>query len=273
MSISRYAALAALVALSACGADGGGVTEPDPDPVGDVCTGAYCHPDLIAGRGYDAFYKKILMAGDIPIISSHRVSDGALEAAALVVDSMLAASATVREQLVQGGAYVGVMDDTEVTTDIPEHAFLANDPNTDWDTRARGLGGTPARPITTVGEENLLCLTGDVYAGESILVHEFAHTIHLVGIALLDAGFPRELQAIFDDAMAEGLWGDTYAATNSTEYWAEGVQSWFDTNQRPQAGIHNEVDTRAELADYDPRLHDLIARYFTASGWSPECGG
>ena len=28
----------------------------------------------------------------------------------------------------------------EVTTDIPEHAYLKDDAHTDWDERARGLG-------------------------------------------------------------------------------------------------------------------------------------
>jgi hypothetical protein len=51
---------------------------------------------------------------------------------------------------------------SEVATDIPEHRFLADDPEVDWDTRARGLGGTPGVPITTGAEENLLCLAGDV---------------------------------------------------------------------------------------------------------------
>ena len=41
---------------------------------------------------------------------------------------------------------------TEVTTEIPEHRHLANDPNTDWNKRARGLGGAPNYPITTAGE-------------------------------------------------------------------------------------------------------------------------
>jgi len=101
--------------------------------------------------------------------------------------------------MINRGAYVGIMARTEVTTDIPEHAHLANDPDTDWNQRARSLGGTPNNPITTAGEENLLCLTEDRYRGENILVHEFAHGIHLIGIAFLstapwwaESGWMRE---------------------------------------------------------------------------------
>ena len=50
------------------------------------------------------------------------------------------------------------------------------------------------------------------------------------------------------------LWANTYAATNEQEYWAEGVQSYFDTNIEaiPSNGIHNHVNTRAELRNIRP---------------------
>ena len=49
----------------------------------------------------------------------------------------------------------------EVTTDVPEHAFLASDPNNDWDKRARGLGATMKNPVGSSAEENILCHTDD----------------------------------------------------------------------------------------------------------------
>ncbi len=42
----------------------------------------------------------------------------------------------------------------EVTTDIPEHTSLGSY----WNERARGLGATWGRPVSTAGEENALCL-------------------------------------------------------------------------------------------------------------------
>ena len=57
-----------------------------------------------------------------------------------------------------------------------------NDPKTDWDKRARGLGGK----ITSCGEENLLNLKGDRYRSENILIHEFSHAIHRYGIGVVD---------------------------------------------------------------------------------------
>ncbi len=45
-------------------------------------------------------------------------------------------------------------------------------------------------------------------------------------------------------------------------------KSWFDANREalPPNGIHNEVDTREELARYDPALAELVAEVFPA-GW------
>ena len=54
-------------------------------------------------------------------------------------------------------AFVAVMSQEEVTTDIPEHRYLRNDPSgRNWDQTARGLAGTLSLPITTAAEENLL---------------------------------------------------------------------------------------------------------------------
>ena len=45
---------------------------------------------------------------------------------------------------------------------------------------------------------------------------------------------------------------------NDREYFAEGVQSWFDNNREPDHD-HNHVNTRAELIEYDPALAALFS--------------
>ncbi|MFM7073807.1 MAG: hypothetical protein ACKO38_18640, partial [Planctomycetota bacterium] len=52
-----------------------------------------------------------------------------------------------------------------------------------------------------------------------------------------------------------------YASVNHHEYFAEGVQSWFDDN-RAHDHDHNHVDTRAELREYDPGLAALCEAVF-----------
>ncbi|MBN2473042.1 MAG: hypothetical protein JXB62_00440 [Pirellulales bacterium] len=66
--------------------------------------------------------------------------------------------------------------------------------------------------------------------------------------------------------MNRGLWKGKYASSNRAEYWAEGVQSWYDTN-RENDHDHNHVNTREELREYDPDLAALIAEKLGESLW------
>ena len=61
--------------------------------------------------------------------------------------------------------------------------------------------------------------------------------------------------------MKNGLWKSKYASTNHAEYFAEGVQSWFNNN-RPPDHDHNHVDTREELRAYDPGLAAICEEVF-----------
>jgi hypothetical protein len=60
----------------------------------------------------------------------------------------------------------------------------------------------------------------------------------------VDATFDRRVKASYDAAMKAGLWKGKYASVNHHEYFAEGVQSWFDNN-REDDHDHNHVNTRA----------------------------
>jgi hypothetical protein len=130
-----------------------------------------------------------------------------------------------------------------------------------WDARARGLGGNTTDPLCSCGEENLLAFRGDPYSTENIFIHEFAHNLHLRGMVNVDPTFDPRLKAAYDAAMKADLWRGKYAATNHHEYWAEGVQSWFDDN-RENDHDHNHVNTRAELEDYDTGLAALCREVF-----------
>lgn len=220
-----------------------------------------------AGIGLDPFYEKYADAGGLPVVSSGRVPDQALVVAAEVVDHMLARRPDLRKVLIQGHARIAVMAWNERTTDIPEHSRL--EPKTYWDERARGLGGTPFIPTTSCAEENLLGYADDRYNGECILIHEFSHAIHEIGLNVMDKEFEGRLKELRRKAMARGLWKDTYAATDDKEYWAEGVQSYFDANlpADPPNGIHNHVRTREQLQKYDPELARFIDEAFGRNPW------
>ena len=59
----------------------------------------------------------------------------------------------------------------------------------------------------------------------------------------------------------KGLWKNTYASKNSTEYWAMAVQIWFNVNYSTTDADENYIRTKAQLKYYDPVIYDLVARY------------
>ncbi len=214
------------------------------------------------------FYKKYLSANGLPIVSSEKVADEAFFVARDIVIKMVEKEPQVLKNLISQKIRLAIMARTEVTTDIPEHSDLFQAfPGTDWNKRARGLGPTLARPACSVSEENLLGYNGDPYRGESILIHEFSHAIHQIGINL--ESFNLKLTETYQHAIKSGLWQNAYAVTNASEYWAEGVQSWFDANleSRPADGIHNEINTRNKLKKYDPKLAKLMLEWFVDDDW------
>jgi hypothetical protein len=214
----------------------------------------------------DPFYKKYIDANGIPIVSSWRVPNRAiLQARSIVVYMTSILPKPVLDKMKASKLRVGVMGRYEGTTNIPEHHHLVNDTSLNWDLRARGLGGDLELPLTTCAEENLLCYQIDKYHAEDILIHEFAHSIHLIGIVQVDTTINTRLQRALNAAKAAGKWKDTYTATDIYEYFAEGVQDWFNVNAEVPVpdGKHCYVNTRDELKDYDPTLYAIIKEYFS----------
>ncbi len=209
--------------------------------------------------GLSSFYEKYVSASSYPVVSSGKVNDYALKEAAYLIDMMLAERPDVRKAMIASGSRMIVMARDEFTSDIPEHSHLR--PEDWWDARARGLGGSRDDAVCSCGEENLLGLEGDPYASENILIHEFAHNIHYRGLVNVDSSFDDRLKQTYERAMAQGLWEGKYASTNHAEYFAEGVQSWFNNNRQPDHD-HNHVDTRKELKEYDPGLASICEEVF-----------
>lgn len=207
----------------------------------------------------NSFYAKYVDANGYPIVSSAKVNDYALKEAAYLIDMMLANRPDIRQAMVDSGSRMIVMAHDEFTTDIPEYSHLR--PKDYWDVRARGLGGSREEPVCSCAEENVLAFEGDPYSTENILIHEFAHNIHLRGMVTIDPTFDTRLEQTYDRAMANGLWKSKYASTNHAEYFAEGVQSWFNNNRQPDHD-HNHVDTRKELKEYDPGLAAMCEEVF-----------
>jgi cyclophilin family peptidyl-prolyl cis-trans isomerase len=211
-----------------------------------------------------SFYHKSVMVGSLPIVGSDGVSDAALLEAAWIVEHLLGDRDDILDAMAGQQVRLVVMAYDEFTTDVPEHAHL--EPAVYWDRRARGLGATPEAPAVSCAEENLLGFSDDPYKQENILIHEFAHAIHSMGLNRVDPTFEGRLREAYDSAQQRGLWRGTYAITSPAEYWAEAVQSWFDDNRENDA-LHNRVDTRAELNEYDPQLAALCSEVFGDGVW------
>ncbi len=220
--------------------------------------------DLVAAFSLSPLYTKHLMVGGFPILGSRTAADGGLREAAYLVERLIGHRPDILDALARRRVRFVVMATTERTTDVPEHADLV--PKEYWDRRARGLGATAARPAVSCGEENLLDLEGDPYAAENILVHELSHAIHEMALADLDPSFDMRLQQAYEAARVAGRWSRTYAMENHREYWAEGAQSWFDTNRRND-DVHGPIATRADLIHYDPPLAALLAEVFGNEPW------
>jgi len=251
--------LAALLAASAL------AQTPDTGPQ----TGAQDRPApptqaLVERLDLAPFYRQHLSAGGFPIVGSDKVQAHAFLEARYLINAMLRGRRDIRAALIKNKVRFSIMAAAEMTTAIPEHSDLT--PSKYWDRRARGLGATRRRPAVSCGEENLLRFRGDPYRQENILIHEFAHAIHQMALNDLDKTFDKRLNTAFQAARKAGLWKGKYAGSNRNEYWAEGVQSWFDTN-RPPDHDHNHVDTRDELRDYDPGLAALVREVFGDRPW------
>ena len=224
-------------------------TEPMVEPLGGP------PPSL----GLDPFYAKYLDAGGLPIVSSSAVPDEALYRARDIIGEMLSDRADLIATMAEKDVRVVVQGESMHATELPE---VEDTPN--W----RGFFHDP---LVVTSEENLLCYDTDPHRYGEVLIHELAHAVHFVGIEKRrDRTFSRRLDRAFTEARAAGLWDYTYAATNSVEYWAEGVEVWFGINDVP--GLSgNDVNTRRELEEYDPTLANLVTEVFGEATVSSSC--
>ena len=222
------------------------------------------------------FYRKTCEQTGITILAAESVTAGALDAAADRIDAMLAARPDFAAAIGASVAQVSIIGRDQRITTLPEFEDLYSiHPGTDWNRLGRSFPGTEEIPVVAGAEENLLCLESDRYEGEDMFVREFGWTIRRFGIAAVDASLDRSIEDAYIRAIAADLWRNTVAEVNSDQYWAEGVQSFFDANNEEtdeKDQVHNQIDTRAELRAYDPFLYQLLVEVFGETEWRPACG-
>ena len=145
----------------------------------------------------------------------------------------------------------------------------------------RYLDYDPKLKLMVVPEENVLGLASDPFAGEGLVVGLFARGLYRVTatrpvdpdfdkrpqkqqyelrVKRLDVEFDERLQKAYDAALAGELWKGTAAARDRLEYWASGVEAYFDASGSSHSpnGADRPIATREALKAYDPQLYALV---------------
>lgn len=234
--------------------------QTEPNEASNLKSDVIAPPESIVQKyKLNPFYRKYLDVNGIAVTSSEKVADKALYEVRYLIHNALINRPDILKTMAEGGTRIIVIGAKEEVSEIPE--YYKSDPNeaARQNRRVRGYGGMR---LTSCGEENLLNYKGDRYRGENIFLHEFAHCIH-GRLRRNDPNFQKQLERLYRDARGKGLWDRTYAGTNASEYWAEGVQDYWDCNRqsrrgREPDGVHNYVNTREELKEYDPNLFEYI---------------
>lgn len=200
----------------------------------------------------------------ITVRAGNTVAESSLRLATEIIDLMLCKIPQVAAKMIELHADVGIYGLKENAYDIPEHRMgylLATRP-------VEGYGGVKSNPISTISEANLIRLRSGrhatMYPNEMILVHEFGHAIHLIGIDYLeDKTLSSRIKECYRHAKSKGLWPDTYAISNHEEYFATMGTIWFNVMQEGAGGkwdgIRGPVNTREELRIYDPDACRLMS--------------
>ncbi|CAL1538249.1 unnamed protein product [Lymnaea stagnalis] len=210
--------------------------------------------------GLSMFYQKYTEAYGIPVVSSMYVPDDALRRACYTLRFLLAGHAVVRQSFYILSGRVAVLSRYEGTTSIPEHSNLP----AWWNIRARGLGATTHAPVSSSGEENILCSDNDWYREQDIFLHEASHGVHLLGAVFAIPGWDQRLRRLFNESKSRGLWANTYSMASPEEYFAEGTQSYFNVNSYVPVpdGVRGPINDRNKLMTYDPQLYSMIREIF-----------
>jgi hypothetical protein len=226
----------------------------------------------------DPYYTKFTFAREFTVLGSKKVSDEALLKANDTIRKMFAYRHDILKAIIADGGRLVVLGRAEKLSDLPEFKEARQKPDFD---EVRYLDYTPALKLMVVPEENVLRAAGEPFAGRSTVVAVFARALYQVTalrpadpdferrrdkqqyelrVKRLDVEFDNRLRKFHEAALGKELWKGTPAARNRSEYWAAGVEAYFDGAGDGQApnGADRPVTTREALKAYDPDLYALV---------------
>uniref|UniRef100_A0A383VWG0 von Hippel-Lindau disease tumour suppressor beta domain-containing protein n=1 Tax=Tetradesmus obliquus TaxID=3088 RepID=A0A383VWG0_TETOB len=212
-------------------------------------------------------YRQRGSVAGMPIMAYDCVCDEAVSALACSITHMTACTRPdIMQRLVAAGCRLAIIGKCQVTSDIPCHRFLrfqAEEGGRDIDATTRGMGATCSVPTASCGEENLTMTGDNRYAGESILVHEFAHCVMNLGFSAEDTA---AVHSLFEQAQHQKLYDpECYMMDNADEYFAEASQAWFGATVR--CDVNSGINTRQKLQQHDPGLAELLLKVYGNNCW------
>lgn len=231
-------------------------------------SGQYAPEQTVAVTGYQPFYQKeITLDCGVKILGTANVKNEAMDTAEAMMKVLLA-NETVAKRMGESGCMLGIYGEGEIAYDIPEHRFEYDEAYL----YVEGFGGTQ---LASIRDANVLRLkTGNYttgYPDESILTHEFAHTIHSFGLSKEQQ---EEIHNLYTAAIHAGKWSNSYAGSNEYEYFATLSAIWFnamdDTFDGNWDGVRGPINTRAELKVYDKAVYDFLSTIYVLDQYLPE---
>lgn len=213
---------------------------------------------------YEAYYTQFLTTETgILIKASPKALPQALPQAKAILDIMLSKDSAMAKRMANAGCCLGIYGKGEHAFYIPEHRDSYN-PDSLY---VEGFGGTV---IATIKDANVLrLLDGDYttsYWDECILVHEFAHTVKNYGLTEQQQ---NQFEQIYNQSIQSGKWPNSYAGSNSHEFFATLSAIWFnvmnDTYDGQWDGVRGPINTRDELCSYDRAAYDFMASIYPAA--------
>ena len=227
--------------------------------------------DFLLARQRD-YYDRYIDAEGIAIAGNHTVADESFREARNVILLMTAKHPELRDRLHTRHGFYMILYKVREGDKVPELYLYAK------------LLGSPVISLGACSKGSTLtaqAITGYCFAPEimrqtkltyphgygfvSLFAHEFGHAIE-TEIARLDANFRDKLKQAYATSIELETWGESYAASNWWEYWAEGVVHWFY-----DIGEGRAFENRQDFAERDPLLAELLGEWFIEGSisWHP----
>jgi dipeptidyl aminopeptidase/acylaminoacyl peptidase len=231
---------------------------------------------------FDPYYTKFTSAREFPVLGSKQVRDEALLRANDIIRKMFAYRHDILKAMIADGARLVVLGRQEKLSDLPEFKDAKGQLGFD---EVRYLDYTSNLKLMVVPEENVLNDSRDPFAGECMVINVMAKALYqITGLRPVDPDFERQrgkqqyelrvkrMDIEFDHALAKnyqaaiskGLWRGTAAAKSRADYWAAGVEAYFDAAGQGHAPnlADRPITTREALKSYDADLFTLVDETF-----------